>query len=119
MLSHLLSARLGEALPVRLHGLGDTKVRELDVAVRADKNVVGLDIAMKDTLGMKVVQCKGELGKVEHGQLLRQAVLGQALQRQGLELDLAGVRNKTLRTGGARTCNGTKEQLCKNIIIKN
>lgn len=55
--------------------LGESKVRNLDVTVGTEKNVLGLEITVNDVEGVKVVEGKGNLSGEELGDGIREALM--------------------------------------------
>ena len=53
---------LGELVP---HELGEAEVRELEIAVLADEDVLGLEVAVDDAVGVEVLECEEDLGGEE------------------------------------------------------
>ena len=65
-------AGLGQRHP--LGGAGDAEVGDLDVAVGAEEDVLGLEVAVDDVERVEVVEREGDLGGVELGDRVGEAL---------------------------------------------
>ena len=58
------------------HELGKPKVGHLDVSVRAEQQVFGLEVAVDDVERVQVVERERDLGRVEFGDRVGEALAG-------------------------------------------
>lgn len=54
--------------------LGKSKIRNLEMSVPIEQEVLGLEITVNDVEGMEVVQRQGDFGSVELGNRVREAL---------------------------------------------